>query len=124
MSVIAIERPTSTDTYRLFTWYGHGPHRQAPSFVRDWPRTHNDQLAGTKRTPEEVGEWLRSQLDARRDRLGEETYKRYYEYADRVQESFEAGSDSMCWAIWAADRSNMLSLAVVRDRANPGSPHQ
>lgn len=36
---------------------------------------------------------------------------------------FAAGSDSMCWAIWTTDGKNLISIAVIRERPNEGSPH-
>lgn len=111
------------DQWLLFRWFGGGPARQAPNFVREWATEQSSQKVGSARTPEAVGQWLQDQLDQRRDSLTDATYQRYTEYVDYQVEALTSGSDCMCWVIWARNEREVLQIAVVRERPNAGSPH-
>lgn len=111
------------DQWQLFVWFGHGPGRQAPNFVREWAAEHASHKVGAARSAEAVGKWLQEQLDKRRDSLTEATYARYSEYVGQQVEALASGTDCMCWVIWARNERECLQIAVVRERPHAGSPH-
>lgn len=100
--------------FELFSWFGHGRDYKPPAVVSNWPVTHRGQWVASAETAGNAGAWLALQLGNRFRLLGEATYDRYVAYVPDVIDRLERGNDSMCWAIWAADRRSLLSLAVVR----------